>query len=89
MQLSNLYQDASIKTTNASSTSPVTPVARFTYLPVSLPTLRGVHAERGKGKIDWGEIEPAAVEDEEREGILSSFMQSSRIGLGNILREFA
>jgi hypothetical protein len=48
-----------------------------------------VHAERGKGKIDWGEIEPAAVEDEEREGILSSFMQSSRIGLGNILREFA
>ncbi len=89
VQLSNLYQDASIKTTNASSTSPATPVARFTYLPVSLPTLRGVHAERGKGKIDWGEIEPAAVEDEEREGILSSFMQSSRIGLGNILREFA
>ena len=92
IQLSNLYQDTSVKPASSASSKLVTakPVARFTYLPVSLPTLRGgANADRTKGKIDWGEIVPDTTDDEEREGLLSSFMQSSRIGLGNILREFA
>ena len=92
IQFSNLYQDTSVKP--ASGLSPaaanVKPVARFSYLPVSLPTLRGsATVDRTKGKIDWGDILPDSTDDEEREGLLSSFMQSSRIGLGNILREFA
>ena len=92
VQLENLYQDTSIKPAGgaSSATASSKPIARFTYLPVSLPTLRGgLNADGTKSKIDWGEIEPDTLEDEEREGLLSSFMQSSRIGLGNILREFA
>ena len=92
IQLSNLYQDTLVKPASGANPKPITAkaIARFSYLPVSLPTLRGgANADRAKGKIDWGEIMPDATDDEEREGLLSSFMQSSRIGLGNILREFA
>jgi hypothetical protein len=87
-----LYQDTLVKPASGANPKPITAkaIARFSYLPVSLPTLRGgANADRAKGKIDWGEIMPDATDDEEREGLLSSFMQSSRIGLGNILREFA
>ena len=89
VQLSNLYQDTSIKPASGASAASAKPVARFTYLPVSLPTLRALNSDRGKGKIDWGEIKVDTFEDEEQEGIFSSIMQQSRKGLGNLLRELA
>jgi hypothetical protein len=89
VQLSNLYQDTSIKPATGASAASAKPVARFTYLPVSLPTLRALNSDRGKGKIDWGEIKVDTFEDEEQEGIFSSIMQQSRKGLGNLLRELA
>ena len=83
VQLADLYQDTSIKPagTKASASAVKKAMPRFTYLPVSLPTLRGLNAESRKTKIDWGEIEAQTFEDEEREGLFSSFK--------NILREFA
>lgn len=85
VQLADLYQDTSIKPVSAGTTAaPVKAVPRFSYLPVSLPTLRGLNSDKGKTKIDWGEIEEHVFEDEEREGILSSFTS-----FRNILREFA
>ena len=85
VQLADLYQDTSIKPVSAGTTAaPVKAVPRFTYLPVSLPTLRGLNSDKGKAKIDWGEIEAQVFDDEEREGILSSFTS-----FRNILREFA
>jgi hypothetical protein len=48
-----------------------------------------LNSDRGKGKIDWGEIKVDTFEDEEQEGIFSSIMQQSRKGLGNLLRELA
>ena len=77
VQLYKLHKDVSTaaskkRTPTSSTTSTASETLRFSYLPVSLPALRGGSGrDAEKGEVDWGVIQDLKDESNEQSNVFS------------------